>query len=377
MLDDGKLSSLVGDMVEIDGQALSLTVVGIVARRMGMIDENTSYADTRAWLASDSAEVERLLKTAARLMKEHAAEGADVAAAAADEAAAPFYAASGVVQTEAAALATAAAMGRLDKHIDELCRIDVLGIVGEDGRLLPFAEAYKECLDGVIRSFVAGGSNVHDDVKKAAQRLAESGLRVQYADGRKVNVYSAARQDAMDGVARAVTARNEAMGAEFGADGVEVSMHSMCAPDHLPHQGKRFARDEFERLQETLPRKIACGRNCRHTVRPVLLGVSYETTTEAQRRKAQEDSIRKVSYTDSRGVKRTMTAYEGAQKMRQWENEARKAGMKARTLENAGVDASDIRAAIKEAKREYARRCKEMGITPQVERMDIYELSGD
>ena len=38
-------------------------------------------------------------------------------------------------------------------------------------------------------------------------------------------------------------------GQKFGADGVELSAHAICAPDHLAVQGRQFSNEEFDKMQ--------------------------------------------------------------------------------------------------------------------------------
>lgn len=374
-MDEGKYISHYGDIIEIDGQALSLSVCSIIAKRYGMIDKNTTYAQARAWLASDEPVVIELLKTAAAMMKEHADEAATAMGDESMTWAQQYYEAVGIVATAHPKDVLQEGIDYINASIDRLCSTEVVGLIGNNGEFLPFDEFYKAEVDNIIRGFTTG-QNTQDEIKKAAQRLAQGGLRVQYASGRTMNVYSAVRQTATTEIGRAVQDMRTAMGHEYGANGVEVSAHSLCAPDHLPYQARQFSNEEFDSIQASLERPIARGYNCHHTTRPIIMGVSLQSVDEELRQKMIHDSEKEVSYVRN-GKEYTMTAYEGTQYQRGMENSIRKMKMQRRVFEDAGLDTSEFDEAIESATREYEDISEQLGLRTQKQRLDIYELSGD
>ena len=122
------------------------------------------------------------------------------------------------------------------------------------------------------------------------------------------------------------------IGNEIGADGYELSAHMTCAKDHLPVQGHRFTKAEFDKMQNGLPFKDEKGRNfaplkrpiglwnCRHTATPVLLGLSHSRYTDEQLKELENANNATINV----GGK-DYTAYELSQLMRQVETEIRKA----------------------------------------------------
>ena len=92
-------------------------------------------------------------------------------------------------------------------------------------------------------------------------------------------------------------------GEQFGANGVEISAHALCAPDHLPYQGKQFSHAEFKEIQAKLKRPIG-GEGCRHSIFPIVLGISEPAHSKQQlaeyRRNSQEkivvDGVTKSRY---------------------------------------------------------------------------------
>lgn len=119
------------------------------------------------------------------------------------------------------------------------------------------------------------------------------GLRVQYESGYTRRLDSAMRQNIIDGVSYVAQETARQAGEEFGADGVELSAHSPCAPDHLPYQGKQYSLQEYEELQASLRRPIG-EWNCRHFAYPVLLGISRPANSKAELAEMAQASERRI-----------------------------------------------------------------------------------
>ena len=100
---------------------------------------------------------------------------------------------------------------------------------------------------------------------------------VRADDPANISSVAAALQN-VDGVRAVNNDTLRQLGREFGADGVQISLHALCAEDHLPYQGRRFTNKQFERLQNRLPRPFGMW-NCKHTIFPVVLGVSEPAHT--------------------------------------------------------------------------------------------------
>ena len=81
----------------------------------------------------------------------------------------------------------------------------------------------------------------------------------------------------------------------LGCDGWEISAHAACAPDHEPIQGRQYGDAEFEKLNNSLQRRIG-HLNCGHTANPIILGVNAPQYTNAQLQKFKDDNERGVVY---------------------------------------------------------------------------------
>lgn len=109
-------------------------------------------------------------------------------------------------------------------------------------------ESYQSAIRSVLRSTAWDGLCVVDGTRK-----------VRYASGLTRRLDTAARQNVLDGFRALMQRTRDETGKAFGADGVEISAHMLCAEDHLPYQGRQFSLEEFERLNQTLRRPIAKG----------------------------------------------------------------------------------------------------------------------
>jgi hypothetical protein len=105
------------------------------------------------------------------------------------------------------------------------------------------------------------------------------------------------------------------VGKEFGADGIELSAHALCAEDHLPYQGTQMSIKEFDRLQNRLDRPFGMW-NCHHTWHYIILGVSKpayspEELEEYKRNSNEEieiDGLKKTRYQWTQEQRRIETA---------------------------------------------------------------------
>lgn len=176
---------------------------------------------------------------------------------------------------------------------------------------------YREAVDKAVQLVQTGMTDYTTAIRSAMKKAAAGGLRVVYPSGYARRLDTAVRQNILDGVRALNQDILEQMGKEFGADGVELSAHELCAEDHLPYQGKQFRRKDFDRLQNTLKRPFGIW-NCKHTWFPIVMGVT-EPTNPPDRLMAYELNSRAQITID--GV--TMSRYEWTQEQRRIETNIR------------------------------------------------------
>lgn len=209
---------------------------------------------------------------------------------------------------------------------------------------VPFDVAYQKLVDDAITAVQSGVQDYNSVMRDLMRPFAQSGLQtVEYASGHTRRLDSAFRQNLLDGVRAVNQAVADQIGDEIGADGYELSAHMTCAKDHLPVQGHRFTKAEYDKMQNGLPFKDEKGRNfaplkrpiglwnCRHMATPVLLGLSHSRYTDEQLKELENANNAKINV----GGK-DYTAYELSQLMRQVETEIRKAKNEVVICEAAG-----------------------------------------
>lgn len=232
-------------------------------------------------------------------------------------------------------------------------------------RVLPLREYYIQVIDKAITFAQTGTVDYYTAMRSTVKEMASGGLRrVTFDSGYSRRLDSQVRMNLLDGVRQLNMAMLEQTGKEFGADGVEISAHALCAPDHQRIQGKQYSLAEFERLNRSLERPIG-ELNCHHFTTPIVLGVSKPVYSASELREINKRSNAKVSY----GGK-TYTRYEASQRQRQLETAIRYA----KDERDACVAAGDKLGATQARKKsaaltaEYKRFSENAGLTVRMER---------
>ena len=154
------------------------------------------------------------------------------------------------------------------------------------------------------------------------------------------------------------------VGEQFGANGVEIDAHMLCAEDHLPYQGQQFTNEEFEQIQDSLDRPFG-EWNCRHSWHGIILGVSPPTYTPDQLEKMHRYSTEQITV-DSR----TKTRYQWPQEMRRCETAVRQQKDAANLARATGDDAlrRHYQENILELNKYYEQLADKVGIGPEFQR---------
>lgn len=178
------------------------------------------------------------------------------------------------------------------------------------------ADGYKNAVDVAVQTVQMGITDYNSAIRRAMKAAAGDGLRVKYPNsGLTRRLDSAVRMNVMDGIRAINQDVMRQVGNEFGADGVEISAHALCAEDHLPYQGTQMSNKEFDRLQNRLDRPFGMW-NCRHTWHPILMGISQPAYTPEEladfkrnsRERIEIDGIIKSRYEWTQEQRRIETA---------------------------------------------------------------------
>ena len=202
----------------------------------------------------------------------------------------------------------------------------------------PLAKTYQAVLDEAVQAVQSGVVDYHTAMRRTMRQLNDSGIRyVQYdpESGRRYTqrLDTAVRRNLLDGVRQINQAVQDITGQQYGADGKEISVHAMSAPDHEPVQGHQFTNEEWENLQNNrrsedvngvkfaaFKRRIGT-YNCRHFAWSIIVGFTKPNYTPEQLQEFIDKNER--GYTLKNG--KHLTLYECSQYQRQLETKIRRA----------------------------------------------------
>lgn len=139
---------------------------------------------------------------------------------------------------------------------------------------------YQNAISEAVQLVQTGIEDYNTSIRRAARKASSEGLRVRYDSGRTRRLDSAVRQNVLDGVRSLNQDVMRQCGEAYGADGVEISAHMLCALDHVDYQGRMFTQKDFDHLQTVeLARPIGTW-NCKHIAMPVIIGISPPAYSE-------------------------------------------------------------------------------------------------
>ena len=243
------------------------------------------------------------------------------------------------------------------------------------------AQTYQSVIDEAIQYVQSGTIDYNTAMRRTMKQLVDSGIRsVEYnpESGRRYTqrLDTAVKRNLQDGIRAINQGVQDETGRQYGADGKEITVHAMSAPDHEPIQGHQFTNEEYDKLQneqafedlkgrkfEAIKRPIGVW-NCKHFAYSIICGVSKPNYTEEQLKKLQEDNQK--GYTDKKG--KHYTKYECSQKMRELETEIRRHKERYLALKECGDEegAKAERAEVSQLVKEYKAFCTACGLSPQM-----------
>ena len=181
------------------------------------------------------------------------------------------------------------------------------------------AKKYQELVDTAITQMSLGLSTRDEQVKKILKEMANSGIKtIDYANGYSKRLDSAIRQNVGDGLGELMQGIQNETGKQFGANGVEITAHSLCSEDHQAYQGKQYTNKEYEKLQNSLHRQIGSW-NCRHRTYSIIVGINTPAYTKQELTDRINESNKEFEFEGE-----TFTMYQGTQLQRKIETEIRK-----------------------------------------------------
>ena len=242
----------------------------------------------------------------------------------------------------------------------------------------PLNKTYYSVIDEAVQASQSGVVDYGTAMRRTLQQLSDSGIQtVTYnAESGKTthqSLEAATKRNLMDGIRQVNQGVQDEVGKQFGADGKEITVHEMSAPDHEPIQGHQFTNEEYDKLQNGEDFEDVNGRffegigrpighyNCRHFTYSIIIGINKPNFTQEQ----LDANIARnhKGYTDQNGKHRTL--YECTQKQREMERKIRKAKQDVVTGKAAGNSEMSAKgkADVSRYNKEYAAFSKACGLS--------------
>lgn len=241
-------------------------------------------------------------------------------------------------------------------------------------------QSYYEIIDQAILAVSQGKETYQSEMRKLMKQLGNNGV-VMYENGHTRRLDSAIRMNMLDGIRHLNNETSRRFGEEYGADGVEISVHANPAPDHADIQGRQFSNEEYEKLEngevaidykgikfDGAEKRRISEYNCYHKIFAIVLGVSKPEYTHEQLKKIQEDNEKGFEYNGKH-----YTLYEGTQLQRKIELEVRKQKDTQILAKSAGDNelAIESEKKIRQLSYKYNELCNISGLLPKKQRMSI------
>lgn len=250
----------------------------------------------------------------------------------------------------------------------------------------PLAKAYQSVVDEAVQASSTGGVDYNTAMRKTLQQLVDSGIRRVTYNPESGRTYTqrldtAVRRNLMDGLRQVNQEVQNKVGEEFGADGVEISVHSNPAPDHAAMQGHQFQNKEFDKMQHGQAFKDVQGRdyqgferavgtlNCRHFAYSIIIGAQKQNYTDAQLKEILDKNEKGYTFPDGRHF----TMYECTQYQRQLETKVRYAKEGYVAAEAAGDSQlmEKYKAKVKDLTTKYGEFSRACGLSEKRSKMQV------
>ena len=253
---------------------------------------------------------------------------------------------------------------------DDLSNItQTIGFVTPNGKAVGLTDAYKQACDFAFMKVSTGAQDYNSAIRQATKALADKGIvTIDYDSGVHTSLEAAVRRNVMGGLGLMQEQISKQNHDDFGCDGWEISAHAASAPDHEPIQGKQYSDAEYEKLNNSLVRRIGT-LNCGHSAFPIILGVDSPQYTPKELEQMRQENEKGIDYDGRR-----YTMYEATQRQRQLERAIRKQKRRILVAEQNPNDQERLQQAqikYQVLNQEYKRFSKAAGLRLQHERMEM------
>lgn len=261
-------------------------------------------------------------------------------------------------------------------------------------------ETYNRVLDEALLNVYQGKESFDSAMSSILQDIGGSGLKtIEYQSGRSIRLDSAVRMHLNSRLTELHNENQKILGEDFGADGIEISVHTNPAPDHEEAQGRQFSiikdkksgLSEWEKLQTTGTAKDYKGRlidmhvelkngdlatsfrpiseyNCYHYIFPIILGVSEPEYTDKELKNIIKENNKKVEFDEKK-----YTKYECTQLQRNIERKIREQKDTQILAKASGNDEliHQSQEKISQLTQKYYELSKTSGLPTKIERLQV------
>lgn len=259
-----------------------------------------------------------------------------------------------------------AAVQLADENLSNITQ--TMGFVGPDGKSRELTKAYQNACDFAFQKVATGAQDYASAIREATRNLSDRGIvSIDYESGVSTSLEAAVRRNVMGGIGLMQEKISQQNHDDFGCDGWEISAHAASAPDHEPIQGKQYSDEAYEKLNNSLVRRIGT-LNCGHAAFPIILGVDTPQYTPEELTKFRQDNEKGIDYNGKH-----YTMYEATQRQRRLENSIRKQKRRILVADAAGDKESLQQNQVKYQvlNQEYKRFSKAAGLRLQHESMEM------
>lgn len=245
-------------------------------------------------------------------------------------------------QNEALKRQTEALANIVKNEMYNFTRANVLGYTIRDingrAQFMGLRETYNRVLDEALLNVGTGKETFDSAMTRILKDIGGSGLKtIEYASGRSMRLDSAVRMNLKSRLRELHNENQKLLGAEFDADGYEISVHSNPAIDHEQVQGRQFSIAEYDRLNNGMEAFDYKGNkytldhdgkngyrpiselNCYHYIFSIVLGVSEPEYSNKE--------LQEIIDSNNKGFEfegKHYSLYDGEQLLRKIELELRK-----------------------------------------------------
>ena len=264
----------------------------------------------------------------------------------------------------------------------------------------PLAKAYRDTIDEGVTALIQGKDSFNSMLTKTIRQLSKSGIKtIDWASGYSRRLDSSVRMNLRGAIRDFSIELQQQFGEEYGADGVEVSVHENPAPDHEEVQGHQFSTvrpaknklSMFEKLQKEgrsfdyngelidIHGQLKSGEltdnfrpigqlNCYHYVYSVILGISKPQYTSKQL-----EDIKKRNRKGFELDGKHYTNYQGQQLQRSLETSIREQNDRRIMAKASGQDDEALLAqqAVAELTNKYFELSQKSGLPTKIERINF------